>query len=320
MSKIYIIHENEQWFKPLAKIFKAHKLPYDSIFMESGVLDMSKAPPEGIFFSKMSASSYTRGHQHSPDYTFALLTWLEAHGRRVINGSPVLRLEISKIDQYIRLEQSGIAVPRAVACFGKKQITEAAKTFKAPFILKPNRGGKGIGVQLFQSHKMLEAYLKSDNFEASVDDIMLVQEYIQAPQPFITRMEFIGGKFVYAVRVDTSQGFELCPAEACRIDVPGKASEVCAIDTDDGLFKIIKDFKDPIVGKMEKFLKANGIEVAGVEFIRDKNNTVFVYDINTNTNYNPEAEKKAGISAITALTTFLRKELDSAGAKAKKRA
>lgn len=320
MSKIYIIHENEQWFKPLAKIFKAHKLPYDSIFMESGMVDMSKAPPEGIFFSKMSASSYTRGHQHSPDYTFALLTWLEAHGRRVINGSSVLRLEISKIDQYIRLQQAGIKVPRAVACFGKQDIMAAAKTFKPPFILKPNRGGKGIGVQLFQSHKMLESYLKSDNFEASVDDIMLVQEYIQAPQPLITRMEFIGSKFVYAVRVDTSQGFELCPAEACRIDAPPKAAEVCAMDADEGLFKIIKGFKDPIVGKMEKFLKANAIEVAGVEFIRDKNNQVFVYDINTNTNYNPEAEEKAGISAITVLTNFLRKELDASAIKKKKRA
>lgn len=315
MSKIYIIHENKQWFEPLAKVFKAHKLPHDSIFMENGIIDMSKTPPKGVFFSKMSASSYTRGHQHSPDYTFALLTWLEAHGRRVINGSAVLRLEISKIDQYIRLEQAGIAVPRAVACFGKKQIMAAAKSFKPPFILKPNRGGKGVGVQLFQSHKMLQKYLKIDAFESSVDDIMLVQEYIQAPKPFITRMEFIGSKFVYAVRVDTSQGFELCPAEACRIDTPGKAAELCAIDADDGLFKIMRGFKDPIIGKMEKFLKANRIEVAGVEFIRDKNNKVFVYDINTNTNYNPEAEKKAGLSAITKLTEFLKQELKKAAIK-----
>ena len=31
-------------------------------------------------------------------------------------------------------------------------------------------------------------------------------------------VEFVGGEFLYAVRVDTSQGFELCPADACRID------------------------------------------------------------------------------------------------------
>jgi hypothetical protein len=29
--------------------------------------------------------------------------------------------------------------------------------------------------------------------------------------PLITRAEFVGGKFIYAVEVDTSGGFELCP-------------------------------------------------------------------------------------------------------------
>ncbi len=317
MTKIYIIHENPQWFEPLAKVFKEHGLSYGEIFMEDGSIDTAKEPPQGVFFSKMSASSYTRGHEHSPDYTFALLAWLESHGRRVINGSSVLRLEISKIDQYIRLEQAGIKVPRAVACFGKKQILNVAKTFAAPFILKPNRGGKGIGVELFRSYGMLEEYLSSEKFGSSIDDIMLIQEYIEAPEPFITRMEFIGSKFVYAVRVDTSQGFELCPAEACRIDAPRAAQEFCAIDADEGLFRIMPEFNDPIIQKLEAFLAQNKIEVAGVEFIKDKSGKIYVYDINTNTNYNPEAEKKAGKSAIKVLTEFLRKELDKSSAKAK---
>ena len=31
-------------------------------------------------------------------------------------------------------------------------------------------------------------------------------------------MEFVNGKFLYAVEVDTRDGFELCPAEACELD------------------------------------------------------------------------------------------------------
>ena len=54
--------------------------------------------------------------------------------------------------------------------------------------------------------------------EPPVDGVALVQEYIAAPAPFITRAEFIGGRFLYAVRVDTSLGFELCPADACAVD------------------------------------------------------------------------------------------------------
>ena len=313
MSKVYIIHENNQWFEPLAKVFTENDLPYESYYLESGSVDLNGTPPEGIFFSKMSASSYTRNHAHSPDFAFVVFAWLEAHGRRVINGANVLRLELSKMDQYIRLQNAGINVPRAVACFGKADILKQAKNFKAPFILKPNRGGKGIGVQLFRSEQQLKDYVNSEKFDAekSIDDITLIQEYIEASEPMITRMEFVGSKFVYAVRVDTSQGFELCPAEACRIDTPAKAAEFCAIDADEGLFRILPDFKDPIASKMESFLASQQIEVAGVEFIRDKSGKLYVYDINTNTNYNPDAEKKAGKSAIPVLTSFLRKELEA---------
>ena len=51
---------------------------------------------------------------------------------------------------------------------------------------------------------------------------MLVQRYIKAPEPFITRVEFIGGQLLYG-RVDTSQGVELCPADACQIEQPSEA-------------------------------------------------------------------------------------------------
>ena len=36
----------------------------------------------------------------------------------------------------------------------------------------------------------------------------------------ITRAEFVGGRFLYAVEVDTSSGFELCPADACTVGWP----------------------------------------------------------------------------------------------------
>jgi hypothetical protein len=39
------------------------------------------------------------------------------------------------------------------------------------------------------------------------------------------------------------------------------------------------------------------------------NGSVYSYDVNTNTNYNPEAESRAGRSAMTALARFLGREL-----------
>ena len=45
---------------------------------------------------------------------------------------------------------------------------------------------------------------------------------------------------------------------------------------------------------VERFLAGVGIDVAGIEFIRAEDGRVLVYDVNTNTNYNAEAEQRAG--------------------------
>ena len=60
-------------------------------------LDLTTPPPEGVFYNRMSASSHTRGHRYAPEMTTGLLHWLEASGRRVLNGSRAVALEINKL-------------------------------------------------------------------------------------------------------------------------------------------------------------------------------------------------------------------------------
>src|SRR5207302_11274920 len=74
-------------------------------------------------------------------------------------------------------------------------------------------------------------------------------------------------------------------------------------------FTIIDAIDDGVIQRYETFLAANGIEVAGIEFVRDGVGTAYTYDVNTNTNYNPDAEARAGRSAMTALARFLGAEL-----------
>jgi RimK-like ATP-grasp domain len=307
MSKIYIIHENSEWTVHLTRRLDELGLPYEEWFLDKGKVDLSATPPEGVFYNRMSASSHTRGHRFAPELTEAVLAWLERHGRRVFNGSRALRLEVSKVNQYMALNAHGIRTPKTIAAVGKEQILEAAKQLGAPsFITKHNRAGKGLGVQLFHSIEALHQYVESPAFEDSVDGITLVQEYIQAPEPFITRCEFVGGKFVYAVRVDTSEGFELCPADACQIgDLFCPVGETATRPK----FEIIDGFSDPILEKYEQFLRANDIHIAGIEFIRDQNGTIFTYDVNTNTNYNSEAEARAGKFGMLEVAKFLGEEL-----------
>ena len=302
MSQIYIIHENDAWTAPLHKELASLGLPYEAWFLDHGQIHIDDPPPNGVFYNRMSASSHTRGHRYAAEYTACVLAWLESYGRRVVNSSRALHLEISKVAQYAALKAHGIRTPRTIAAVGRDEIVRAAGQFSGSFITKHNRGGRGLGVHLFHSVDALQKYVSSPEFEPPIDGITLVQAYIEAPKPYITRVEFVGGRFLYAVRVDTSEGFELCPADVCQIDDAGNGPA-------QPRFSIIKDFRHPIIDRYERFLRANDIHVAGIEFIVGTNGELFTYDINTNTNYNSDAEKVVGISGMAAIARYLGDEL-----------
>ncbi|SET99172.1 RimK-like ATP-grasp domain-containing protein [Salinibacillus kushneri] len=309
MSKVYVIHENEEWTEYLFKRLEELDIPYEDWLLDNGSIDLTKEPPEGIFYNRMSASSHTRGHRYSPELANAVIGWLEAHGRTVINGSRALQLELSKVLQYLELEKHGIRTPKTIAAVGKDELLKQAQSFEGQkFITKHNRAGKGLGVQLFQSVDALKEYVEGDEFEEPVDGVTLIQEYIESPEAFITRCEFVGGKFLYAVRVDTSEGFELCPADACSID-----DLFCPVGEEPASptkFQIQKDFHHPILENYEQVLAANNIQIAGIEFIKDQDGNLYTYDINTNTNYNSDAEALAEKYGMLEVAGYLGERLN----------
>ncbi len=302
--KIHVIHENEAWTAPLFAALEARNLPFENWHLDTGRIDPRATPPEGVFYNRISASSHTRDHRFAPELTRHVLTWLEAHGRRTINGAGAVRLEIDKLAQYAALEAHGIRTPRTIGAVGRDQVIQAAQELTAhdrgqtPFILKPNRGGAGSGVQLIESIGQLAAVLADPATAQPLDGTWLVQQYVRASEPAITRCEFIGGEFYYAVRVNTSQGFELCPADAC--DLPDGRER----------FEIVAGFNDPILVRYRAMIAANGIEVTGIEFIRDAQGRIYTYDVNTNTNYNTRAEARLGLSGMDRLADTLGRELE----------
>ena len=308
-NKVYVIHENNDWTRHLVQRLEQLEIPYETLYLDEGIVNLNEVPPQGIYYNRMSASSHTRDHRYAPELTTAVIDWLEFHGRKVFNGSNALRLEINKVKQYLQLEKYGIKVPKTVAAVGKEKILEAAKSLNSvPFITKHNRAGKGLGVQLFYSLAALEEYLNMPTFEHSVDGITLVQQYIQSPDSFITRVEFVGGKYIYSVRVDTSEGFELCPADACQI-----GDLFCPVGEqpkETMKFRIVENPRADLIERYQAFLRASGIDVAGIEFIVDEHGEVYTYDVNTNTNYNSDAEGLEGTYCMLELAKFLGEELE----------
>ena len=232
----------------------------------------------------------------------------EASGRRVVNGRRVLDLEMSKVEQLAALRAAGFDVPRTVAVAGRAELAAAARKLPVPFIIKPNQGGKGLGVRAFASLAEFEDYLAGPDYEEPTDGITLLQEYLVAAEPRITRAEIVGSEFIYAITADTARGgFELCPADACAIGPGGGPA------ADPSLFALRAGFDDPIVGRYLAFAATHGIGIAGFEFIETADGRLVTYDVNTTTNYNAEIEAAAPRPALPAVAAYLGRLLAEAG-------
>jgi len=309
MNKIYVIHENDDWVIPLRASFEKLNLPYEEWFIDNLSLDLSSVPPEGVFYNRMSASAHTRDHRYAPEMTANVLAWLERHGRLVINGRKALQLELRKSEQYISLQQFDIPHPKTIISNQIASLSNAVDQLNTfPFILKPNRGGKGTGVQLFRTKNSLIQAIKDDQIGESLDGIWLVQEYVKPANGRIVRAEFVGGNFLYAVSIDAQNGFQLCPADSCNID-----DAFCPADKKhtSTKFVILDDYGNQDLERYASFLNSNGIGVGALEYVEDENGKKWVYDVNTNTNYNSNAEQTSNLKkeGMFEIAKFLGNEL-----------
>jgi len=293
---VHVLHENPEWMPPFAAAFAAEGVDWDETLVTGGSLDLTAEPPPGLWWSRMSASAHTRGHTAAAEHARALLDLLEAYGRRVVNGRAVLDLELSKVRQLALLRAAGVAVPRTIAVVGDRpdDLLAAAAAIGPPVVVKPNRGGKGLGVTRFDSVDELAAALSA--LDQPVDGVLLVQEYVEPSRPRITRAEIVGGELVYAITADTERGgFQLCPADACAVD--GTPASLFALRTE--------PLPAGLADAYESFARWHGLEVAGFEFIETADGRAVTYDVNTNTNYNPDVEAVAPRSAARAVARYL---------------
>src|SRR5260370_803237 len=179
----------------------------------------------------MVGPSTQRGPRSAGDLAGGVLAWLERHRRRVVNGSRALDLEISKARQYAALEAAGIRTPDTVVIAGKELLAEAARQHfgGGPFIMKPNRGGKGLGVRLFHSPGAFADYIDSPDYEPPVDGLHLLPPYLRAPlpppvnaprlhpqqyaRPCRPRRAWVPGMAMYSVNIPDPSG---APPRPCR--------------------------------------------------------------------------------------------------------
>jgi glutathione synthase/RimK-type ligase-like ATP-grasp enzyme len=313
-TDLAIYYEHPDWFRPLFAELNRRAIPYAKLDATTHSYDPAEnEKPFAVLFNRMSPSAYLRGHGHGIFYTLQYLNHLERLGTRVINGEKAFAIEISKARQLALLESLKLAYPRARVINAPFRALAAAADLRFPIIVKANIGGSGAGIVRFDSRHKLAAAIENGKLDLGVDQTARVQEYIPPRGGHITRVETLGGKYLYAIKVfTTGDTFNLCPADICQTtDGVELARAACPIDAPRSGLRV-EAFDPPlnVIRAVERIVQAAQIDVGGVEYIvDDRDGSLLYYDINALSNFVADATRVVGFDPHAKLVDFLEKEV-----------
>jgi hypothetical protein len=308
-----VYYEHPEWFRPLFAELDRRSIQYLRIDAGCHVYDATATDRKyALFFNRMSASAYLRGNAQGIFFTRDYLAHLERIGTRVINGCKAFSFEISKAAQLALLHSLGLATPRSRIVNCAIQAVSAAQEIGFPVIIKPNIGGRGAGIMRFDSAPALERAAAAGEIDFGIDSTALVQEFLPVRGGHITRVETLGGKFLYAIKVYTSgENFNLCPAEICRTEDDGSAANTTVlVDAPKAGLKV-EGYTPPqeLIDAVEKIVSAAQIEAGSVEYIvDDRDGVVVYYDINALSNFVANAPQILGFDPHVRLVDYLEDE------------
>jgi glutathione synthase/RimK-type ligase-like ATP-grasp enzyme len=314
MSALVISHEHPDWFKPLFTELEKRGIPFETTnpTQHTFAIDGEK-PGFDVFFNRMSPSAYLRDGVQGTFYTLNYLKFLEEHGVRVINGYKAFTYETSKALQLLLLQKLGIKYPKSRVVNHVSQIKEAAEGLRYPIVIKANIGGSGAGIEKFNSWDEVQSAIDTNQVDFGIDHTALVQEFIPAQGGYITRVETLGGKYLYGIRVYlTGDSFNLCPADICQTTAgQDLVRNACALDAPKNGLKV-EAFtpSEEIIKNIEIIVQHSGIDVGGIEYIIDeRDGEVYYYDVNALSNFVADAVNVIGFNPHEKLVDFIEEQL-----------
>lgn len=313
MSPIAIYHEHPDWFKPLFEELTRRGIPYTRFDPTHHHFAIEAPKPDfSLFFNRMSPSAYLREGTQGIFYTLYYLRHLETLGVPVVNGYKAWTFETSKALQLQLMQSLGIKYPKAHVVNHPSQLLPAAEGLRFPVVVKANIGGSGAGIEKFNSIEEVRAAISSNRIDFGVDHTALVQEFVPARGGYITRVETLGGKYLYAIRVyTTGESFNLCPADICQTTTGQElVRNACALDAPKNGLKV-EAYTPPadVIRNIETIVQNAGIDVGGIEYmIDDRDGEIVYYDVNALSNFVADAVNVIGFNPHEKLVDFLEQQ------------
>lgn len=276
MTDLALLYEHPAWFQPLFAALGRRGIAYAALHADGHSFDPAdSAAPAPVVFNRIAMSSFLRTAEHPIFYAQTLMAHWAAQGARVLNGSATLAVDASKARQLSVIAGLGLAIPATRVVHRAADLVAAAAGLRFPIVVKANIGGSGAGIVRYDTAESLAAAVADGTTPDSIDRVLLVQEYVPVRGDKITRIETLGGKFLYAIDVDGGGSFDLCPADVC-LAAPGKPSITITEARPDAA----------LVEAAEAIARAANLDIGGVEvMIDDRDGTPRFYDINALSNF-----------------------------------
>jgi len=313
---LVVLHEHPEWQKPLFDALTRRGVDFAPLDLKRAAFSSDTLSPRPLYFNQSSPSAYVRGNTRAVPYAAALIRSIETSGGRVINGWRALSLELSKSTQAALLQQLGLRTPKSLP-FNDVDALEAECAragWTWPALIKPEQGGSGARMYLVESIDEVRRLLAQQPDLWLPDNLLLLQEKVPYDAAHgIIRMEFLDGELLYAMRVVSHGGFNLCPSETCN---PEDGDGACEIPVHAKPTQPVEFYPYPEVSPVaveagRRIVRAGGIDVGGIEFIETPDGPVF-YDINANSNLRAPVAKAFGFDPFERVVDYLVKRIASA--------
>ena len=311
---LIVLHEHPEWQKPLFAALLRRGIsfePFDVTRAAFSNVEPLRAP---LYFNQASPSAYIRGNTRAVPLALAYMRSLELLGARVLNGANVFALELSKSAQATLLRTLGIDCPRSITFNDARALRAYAPEIRWPALLKPDQGGSGARIQVVDSLEQVEAIFSRDPDVWLPDNLFLLQEYLpHDPERGITRLEFLGGELLYAMRVVTHGRFNLCPSPVCNPD--DDSTGACELPTEAPIsappveFYPFPEVPKDAVETARRIASAAGLDVGGIEYLDTLDGRRVFYDINANSNLRPSVAAAFGFDPFERVVDFLEGQL-----------
>jgi glutathione synthase/RimK-type ligase-like ATP-grasp enzyme len=180
----------------------------------------------------------------------------------------------------VMMEQAGVSYPKTVFVERRDELVEELKNWELPVVIKVSQGGRhGMGTFWIRDEMDVEEVRGERGF--------LIQPYI--PNDGDYRLFVVGYK--------TLGGFKRMPKE-----------EKVVMNKSVGKSVGLERVPDDVAAEAEKACRALGVEVAGVDLVKDsKTGKVYIVEVNEAPQYKV-FEKRTGKNAVKAVVEYLIKK------------